>query len=174
AWLAGGVKGVKSFWANILPPALTAWGTGSGLATLPVNLDAAKKIGVPEDVRDVVVNIGASVHSDGSCLAAVMKISLLFGIFGIPFSGPETLASVVAVALLCGTVISGIPSGGMLGELLIITLFGFPIEAMPIITMLGTLVDPPATMVNVVGDNVSGMMVARVMNGPEWMKPDLS
>jgi len=58
----------------------------------------------------------------------------------------------------------------MLGELLIITVFGLPIEAMPIITMLGTLVDPPATMINVVGDNVSGMLVARVMNGPKWME----
>ena len=169
-WLAGGLKGVKVFWANILPSALTAWGTGSGLATLPVNLEAAKKIGLPEDVREMVVNMGASVHSDGSCLAAVMKMSLLFGIFGIPFSGAQTLVSVVAVALLCGTVISGIPSGGMLGELLIITVFGFPVEAMPIITMLGTLVDPPATMVNVVGDNVCGMLVARVMNGPKWME----
>jgi Na+/H+-dicarboxylate symporter len=170
AWIAGGIRGVKIFWANIFPAALTAWGTGSGLATLPVNLEAAKKIGIPEDIRDVVVNIGASIHSDGSCLAAVAKIALLFGIFGMPLSGFSTIASIIAVALLCGTVISGIPSGGMLGELLIITLFGFPIEAMPIITMLGTLVDPPATMVNVVGDNVCGMMVSRAVNGPNWIE----
>lgn len=169
-WLAAGTKGVKIFWPNVLPAAITAWGTGSGLATLPVNLEAAKKIGLPDDIREVVVNIGASVHSDGSSLAAVMKMSLLFGIFGMPFSGVQTLISVVLVALLCGTIISGIPSGGMLGELLIITVFGFPIEAMPIITMLGALVDPPATMVNVVGDNVSGMLVARVMNGPQWIE----
>lgn len=169
-WLAAGWKGVKIFWTNILPAALTAWGTGSGLATLPVNLEASKKIGIPDDVREVVVNLGASVHSDGSSLGAVMKMAFLFGIFGMPFSGVETLISVVAVALLCGTVISGIPSGGMLGELLIITAFGFPVEAMPIITMLGTLVDPPATMVNVVGDNVSGMLVARMVNGRARVK----
>ncbi len=170
-WLAAGGKGLKLFWQHIFPPALTAWGTGSGLATLPVNLEAARRIGVPEDVRQVVVNMGASIHSDGSCLAAVMKIAILFGIFNIPITGFETYISIVAVALLCGTVISGIPSGGMLGELLIVTLFGFPIEAMPIITMLGTLVDPPATMINVVGDNVCGMLVARMTNGPQWMKP---
>lgn len=170
AWLSAGLKGIKNFWPNILPPALTAWGTGSGLATLPVNLAAAKKIGIPEDIREVVVNIGASIHSDGSSLAAVMKMALLFGIFGIPLSGAQTILTVILVALLCGTIISGIPSGGILGELLIITVFGFPIEAMPIITMLGTLVDPPATMVNVVGDNVSGMLVSRLMNGPQWME----
>ncbi len=170
-WLSGGFKGIKVFWSNILPPALTAWGTGSGLATLPLNLQAAKRIGMPEDVREMVVNIGASVHSDGSCLAAVIKIALLFGIFNMPFEGIGTFAAVIGVALLCGTVISGIPSGGMLGEILIITIFGFPMEAMPIITMLGTLVDPPATMVNVIGDNVCGMLVSRVVNGRHWMKP---
>lgn len=173
-WLAAGINGIKIFWTNILPSALTAWGTGSGLATLPVNLEAAKKIGLPEDIREMVVNIGASVHSDGSSLAAVMKMAILFGIFGMPFSSPQTLVAIVAVALLCGTVISGIPSGGMLGEIIIISVFGFPIEAMPIITMLGTLVDPPATMVNVVGDNVSGMLVARVMNGPKWLQKNNS
>ena len=170
AWLAGGREALNAFWKYILPPAITAWGTGSGLATLPVNLEAAKKIGIPSDVREVVVNIGASVHSDGSCLAAVMKIALLFGIFGMPIEGLQTYVSIIAVALLCGTVISGIPSGGMLGELLIITMFGFPMEAMPIITMLGTLVDPPATMINVVGDNVCGMLVSRMTNGPKWIE----
>ncbi|MDD2717213.1 MAG: dicarboxylate/amino acid:cation symporter [Candidatus Wallbacteria bacterium] len=171
-WLSAGMKGLKAFWANILPSALTAWGTGSGLATLPINLEAAKKMGLPNDIREVVVNIGASVHSDGSSLAAVMKMALLFGLFGIPFSGVQTVFLVLAVALLCGTVISGIPSGGMLGEILIITIFGFPPESMPIITMLGQLVDPPATMINVVGDNVCGMLVARVVNGPDWMEKE--
>jgi Na+/H+-dicarboxylate symporter len=169
AWMSAGLKGVKIFWLNIVPVSLTAWATGSSLATLPVNLETAKKMGVPEDVREVVIAVGASMHSDGSCLAAVLKMAVLFGIFGIPLEGWNTLSAVVGVAFLCGTVISGIPSGGMIGELLIISMFGFPIEAMPIITMIGTLVDPPATMVNVVGDNVSSMMVARVLNGKDWM-----
>lgn len=168
-WLAAGGRGIKTFWANIWPPALTAWGTGSSLATLPVNLEASKRLKIPDDVKDVVVCLGASVHSDGSCLAAVVKIALLFGIFQMPINGFETIASIVAVALLCGTVISGIPSGGMIGELLIVSMFGFPIEALPVINIVGQIVDPPATMVNTVGDNVAGMLVARAMGGPQWM-----
>ena len=170
AWMAAGSQGLRIFWGKILTGSLTAWGTGSGLATLPVNLEAAKKMGVPEDIREVVIALGASVHSDGSCLAAVLKMAVLFGMFGVPLGGWQTLASVIGVAFLCGTVISGIPSGGILGEMLIISMFGFPIEAMPIITMIGTLVDPPATMVNVVGDNVSSMLVARVLNGKNWIE----
>jgi hypothetical protein len=58
----------------------------------------------------------------------------------------------------------------MIGELLIITLYGFPLEALPIISMVGTLVDPPATMINAIGDNVSSMLTARFIEGKNWMK----
>ena len=169
AYLASGAGGVRRFWRNILPTSLTALATGSSVAAIPLNLDAAQKNGVPEDIREVVIPIGATIHMDGSCLSAVLKIALLFGIFQMDFAGPGTLLATLAVALLSGTVMSGIPSGGFLGEILIVTLYGFPLEALPIISLIGVLVDPPATMVNAVGDNVSSMMVARLLGGPRWM-----
>jgi len=170
AYLAAGFNGIRMFWLNIIPAALTAVATGSSVATIPTNLEAAKKSGVPEDIREVIIPIGATIHMEGSCLAAILKIAFLFGIFQMDFSGAGTIITAVAVAILCGTVISGIPAGGMLGEMLIITLYGFPLEAMPLITIIGTLVDPPATMVNAVGDNVSSMMVARILGGKNWVK----
>jgi Na+/H+-dicarboxylate symporter len=50
-----------------------------------------------------------------------------------------------------------------LGELLIVTLYGFPVEALPLISMAGTLVDPPATMVNSTGDTVVSMLLGRFL-----------
>lgn len=167
---AGGLGGAKRFWANIPATALTALGTGSSVATIPSNLQAAERSGIPEDIREVVIPIGSTIHMEGSCLSAILKIALLFGLFQMDFSGFSTLATAVGIALLSGTVMSGIPGGGFLGELLIVTMYGFPVEALPIISMIGTLVDPPATMVNAVGDNVSSMMVARVLNGKYWMQ----
>jgi len=169
AYLAGRLDGVKKFWSNIIPASLTAWATGSSVATIPTNLEAADRIGIPKDISEVVIPIGATIHMDGSCLAAVLKIALLFGLFNMSFSGVGTILTALGVALLAGVVVSGIPAGGLLGELMIITLYGFPIEALPIISMVGTLVDPPATMVNAIGDNVSSMMVARVLGGKNWM-----
>jgi Na+/H+-dicarboxylate symporter len=170
AYCAARGKGVTAFWSNIIPTSLTAWATGSSVATIPTNLAAAKRIGVPEDIREVVIPIGATIHMDGSCLAAVLKIALLFGLFNMPFEGAETICKAVGISLLAGIVVSGIPGGGVVGELMIITLYGFPIEALPIITMIGTLVDPPATMVNAVGDNVASMMTARILEGKNWIK----
>ncbi len=155
-----GRTGLKNFWLNIPPAALTAFGTGSSLAALPANLQAAKKIGIPDEIREIVLPIGATIHMDGTCLAAILKIAVLFSFFGRDFSGIETYITAIGVSLLCGVVMSGIPGGGFLGEALIVSLYGFGPEALVIISMLGTLVDPPATMVNSAGDTVAAMMIS--------------
>ncbi|MHC5179267.1 MAG: dicarboxylate/amino acid:cation symporter [Planctomycetota bacterium] len=163
AFIASGKNGVKKFWMHIPLPALTAWGTGSSLAALPANMEAARRIGVTEDVREIVLPLGATIHMDGTCLAAIVKIAVLFSLFGREFAGFETFAGAIAVSLLCGVVMSGIPGGGFLGEVLIISLYGFGPQALPVIAVLGTLVDPPATMVNASGDTVASMLVDRFL-----------
>ncbi|WP_339282460.1 dicarboxylate/amino acid:cation symporter [Oceanobacillus sp. FSL K6-3682] len=175
AFIAGGRKGISRFWKNILGPAATSLGTGSSVATIPVNLQAAERIGVPKDIRETIMPLGATIHMDGSCLSAMLKIAFIFGVFNKDFTGIDTFLTAIGICLLSGIVMSGIPGGGFTGELMIITLYGFPIEALPIITAIGVVVDPPATMVNSTGDTVSSMVVARHIEGKEWMeKADVS
>jgi Na+/H+-dicarboxylate symporter len=169
-FIAAKRKGVSRFWRNIIPAALTAFATGSSMATIPFNLEAANKTGVPKDISEFVIPVGATMHMEGSCLAAIVKIAFLFGLFQMNFFGWETIATAIGIALLVGVVVSGIPGGGMIGEILIISVYGFPLESFPIITMIGTLVDAPATMVNAIGDNVSSILVARILGGKDWMK----
>ena len=170
AFIAGKGRGVRRFWSNIIPPALTALATGSSMATIPANLEAANKTGVPKDISEVIIPIGATIHMEGSCLAAILKIAFLFGVFHMEFTGAGTILTSLGIALLTGIVVSDIPGGGTIGELLIISLYGFPPEAFPIITMIGTLVDAPATMLNSIGDNVASMLVARMLGGRDWIK----
>ena len=169
AFIAAKGEGVRRFWRNIIPASLTALATGSSMATIPANLEAANKTGVPKDISEVIIPIGATIHMEGSCLAAILKIAFLFGLFQMNFTDLETIATAIGIALLVGVVVSGIPGGGTIGELLIISIYGFPLEAFPIITMIGTLVDAPATMLNAIGDNVSSMIVARMLGGKNWM-----
>ena len=169
AFLAGGKNGVRKFFANILSPAVTSLATQSSIATLPANLEAADKIGVPKDISGIVLPIGATMHMDGSVLAAILKISFLFGIFGMEFAGWSTYLVSIVIAILSGVVLSGVPGGGLVGEMLIVSLMGFPPEAFPLIATIGFLVDPPATCLNVCGDTVASMMVARIIDGKNWM-----
>jgi Na+/H+-dicarboxylate symporter len=168
-YLAGNIPGVKKFWSNIAPPALTALATGSSVATVPITLEAARKIGIPRDIREIIIPIGTTIHMDGSCIAAVLKIAFLFGLFGMNFSGWEVISTALVVSVLTGLVVVGMPGGGLIGEILILTLYGFPPEALLIITMIGTLVDPPATMINAISQTVTGMIVSRIMRGKHWL-----
>jgi len=170
AYISTSGQGVGNFWKNIITPAITALATGSSNATLPVNLEAAKNIGVPEDIRNMVLPLGATIHMEGSCLSGILKISFLFGFYGLNFSGLSTFTTAVAIATLSGVVLSGIPGGGLVGEMLIVSLYGFPPEAFPIIATIGFLVDPAATMVNATGDTASAMLVARLLEGRDWFK----
>jgi Na+/H+-dicarboxylate symporter len=169
AYLAGGREGLGRFWRHIWPASLTALGTGSSLAALPANLEAAGRIGIPDDVRKFVLPVGATIHMDGTCLAAILKIAVLFALFGREFSGADVLVGAVGAALLAGMVMSGIPSGGFLGEMILVSLYGFGPEALPVIALLGTLVDPPATMVNSSGDTAAAMLIARLLEGRGWL-----
>lgn len=169
AFIAGGKLGVIKFWKNILTPAATAFGTGSSFATLPVNLTAAKNIGVPKDIRETVLPLGATIHMDGSCLSAILKIAFVFGVFNMDFSGIGTFLTAIGISLLSGVVMSGIPGGGFIGEMLIVTLYGMPMQALPMISAIGVVVDPPATMVNATGDTVASMLVTRSLEGKDWV-----
>lgn len=170
AYISTDGEGIAPFWKNMITPAITALATGSSNATLPVNLEAARNIGVPEDIRNMVLPLGATIHMEGSCLSGILKISFLFGFYGLSFSGVNTFATAIAIAALSGVVLSGIPGGGLVGEMLIVSLYGFPPEAFPIIATIGFLVDPAATMVNATGDTASSMLVARFLEGKNWFR----
>ena len=152
-YIAAGKEGIRAL-KHVISPAITAVATQSSIATLPVNLEACKKIGVPKDIREIVLPIGATAHMDGTVLSTILKISFLFGIFQIPFEGIGTYLSALALSVVGGVVMSGVPGGGLIGEMLIVTMYGFPAEAFPIIATIGYLVDPFATMINASG-NVS-------------------
>ncbi|WP_207636639.1 dicarboxylate/amino acid:cation symporter [Enterocloster asparagiformis] len=86
AFIAAGSWGVKNFFKNILTPALTALGTRSSAASLPLQMDACDKLGVPRDVSSVVVPVGATCHMDGACIATIYEIVLCCTLFGHPLN----------------------------------------------------------------------------------------
>lgn len=170
AYLAGGKKGIRLFYKNQFPITITSLATQSSLASLPTNLEQTEKMKVPKDIREVTLPIGATMHMEGSAMAAILKIVFLFSIFHKPFYSPFTITTAILIAVLSAVVMSGIPGGGLIGEMLIVSLYGFPPEAFAIIATIGWLVDPPATCLNVTGDSVSAMLTTRLVEGKNWIK----
>jgi Na+/H+-dicarboxylate symporter len=174
AYYAGGIKGIKLFYKNIFPAVITSLATQSSIATLPTNLNGTKKMGVPEDISNLVLPLGATIHMDGTALTTLMKIAFLFGIFNMKFVGIGVWGTAIALSVMSGVVMSGIPGGGMMGSLIIVGFYGFNPDVIPIIVTIGMLTDAIATMINATGDAVAAMMVTRRVEGKDWINKDFS
>ena len=121
AFFAGGKYGVKTFWKNALAPTLTSLATCSSAASIPVNIESAKKIGVPDDIAETTIPMGSSFHKDGSIIGSMFKIMFLVCLFGTTINTPGAILHVLGVALLANLLITGVPiGGGTISEMLII------------------------------------------------------
>lgn len=170
AYMAAGKIGVKKYWANIIPASVTALSTCSSAASIPVNTECAKKIGVSEDIASPTITLGTSFHKDGSIIGSVFKIMFLVYLFDMPVSGIKVLG----VSLLATILVTAVPiGGGTISEMLILKLMGFPVAALPILTIIATIIDAPATLLNVTGDCASSMLVSRMVDGKDSLKKEL-
>lgn len=171
AYISAGKKGVKAFWKNIIPSALTSLGTCSSAASVPVNIECTKNIGVPEDIAETTVSLGTSFHKDGSSIGSAFKIMFLVCLFGTSISSFQDVAQIIGVALVATLLVTAVPiGGGTISEMLIITMMGYPVAALPILTIVATIIDAPATLLNVTGDSVSAMLVTRSVEGKNWLE----
>ena len=170
AFIAGKFKAVKAFWSNIIPSALTSIGTCSSAASVPVNIKCTKKMGVPNDIAETTISLGTSFHKDGSCIGSVFKTMFLVSLFGTSLSTFGDVSKVLGIALLATLLVTAVPiGGGTISEMLILTMMNYNVAALPILTIIATIIDAPATLLNVVGDSASAMMVTRVVEGKDWM-----
>ena len=170
AFIAGGKKGIKAFWSNVLPATATSISTCSSAASIPANLKCAKNIGVSDDIAETTIPLGTSFHKDGSVIGSVFKIMFLVYLFGTNVSSVESIFQIIVTALIANLLITAVPvGGGTISEMMILSMMGFPTAALPILTMIATIIDAPATMLNVVGDASSSMLVSRIVDGKDWM-----
>ena len=169
AFISAGKDGVKAFWKNILPATATSISTCSSAASIPANVKSAKAIGVSDDIAETIIPLGTSFHKDGSAIGSVFKIMFLVYLLGTEAS----ILQVIGVAIIANLLVTAVPvGGGTISEMMIITAMGFPVQALPILTIIATIIDPPATMLNVVGDSASAMLVSRAVDGKDWLKKD--
>lgn len=167
ALIAGGKKGLKNYWKVILAPTATALATCSSAACIPVNVKATKNAGVSEDIAETTIPMGTSFHKDGSVIGSVFKIMFLVYLLG---TNPS-IGTVIGVSLLATLLITAVPvGGGTISEMFILTLMGFPTSALPILTIIATVIDAPATVLNVVGDTASSMLVGRMVDGKNFLQ----
>ena len=158
-WKSG--KGVKAFWKESLLPTATAISTCSSLATMPVAIESAKRMGIPASIANVVIPIGTTIHKNGSSISSIIKIYVAFQLLGWNFFEPMNLIMALGITVFVSAVAGGIPNGGYIGEMLMISVYKIPPDVVPAVIIIGTLVDPLATVLNSVGNILASMIVSK-------------
>ena len=162
-YIAKGKNGIKSFYKHILSSFVCSLATQSSLASLPTNLETAKEMKIDDNVSKIALPLGSTIHMEGSAIGSILKIFFLFSVFNMPIQGPSTYIIALIISIASGVVMSGIPGGGLIGEMLIVSLYGFPPAAFTMIATIGWLIDAPATMLNVCGDIPSAMLIEKTI-----------
>lgn len=162
AALAGGRPAIASFWRNVFPSATTALGTSSSLATLPVNLRSAQKMGLKEEVADICLPLLVNVNKGGAAMTATLKVVFIYAVLGLDFT-PEVFFMTLLLATLYAVIVSGVPGGAFLGEIFIVTSLGLPMEVIPMLVVIGATTDAMATVINVTHDLSATQLIEKIL-----------
>ncbi len=141
--------------------AIFAFSTASSNATIPVTLETAtKKMGVNNSIASFTVPLGATINMDGT--AIMQGVATVF--IAQVFSQDLTLADYVTVVLtatLASIGTAGVPGVGLIMLAMVLEQVGLPVEGIALIIGVDRLLDMTRTAVNVTGDSMVGIIVAK-------------
>jgi Na+/H+-dicarboxylate symporter len=143
------------------PAILTAFSTSSSSATLPTTLKVAEeRLGVPRRVGRFVCTLGATANMNGTALFEGVTVLFLAQFFGVELAlGQQLLILVLCMLGAIGA--AGVPGGSLPVIAMILAMFGIPPEGIGIILGVDRFLDMCRTTVNVTGDLVGAVVVAR-------------
>ncbi len=147
---------------TMLPAYLTALGTQSSAATIPVTLEQAKRNGVRDDIADFVIPLCATIHLSGSILKIVACTLAIAWTTGMPID-IELYTSYILMLGITMVAAPGVPGGAIMAALALLTsLLGFSETQLGLMIALYIAMDSFGTAGNVTGDGAIAMVVNRI------------
>ena len=162
-FIAGGFKLVKVYYKNILKLIVTAVSTQSSVITMPTNIEVMREMKLDDDVIDICVPVATLVNMQGNVIENTLKIFLVSSLFSISLGGVGNYILFILVAAFAGMITAGIPGGGVVSNTLVVSLLGFPAEALPILITIEWLLDAPATAFNILSDTSTLPLVNKLV-----------
>jgi proton glutamate symport protein len=149
------------FFRGMSPAMLTAFSTSSSAATLPVTMDCVQgRLGVSKRVTSFTCSVGATINMDGTALYLAMATVFIAQLYGIELTFPQQ-ASIVLAAVLAAIGSPGLPSASIVFLVVILENLNIPPAGIAVVLGVDALLDRLRTVVNVAGDAVTAVIVAR-------------
>ncbi|MFC7050591.1 dicarboxylate/amino acid:cation symporter [Emcibacter nanhaiensis] len=145
---------------------LTAFGTSSSSATLPITMECAKEHGLSERSVRFVLPLGSTVNMNGTALYEAIAAMFIAQIYGIELGIVEQ-GLIVITATLAAIGAAGIPQAGTVTMLIVLSAVGLPAEGIGILLSVDWFLDRFRTVVNVWGDACGAAVMNRTMMADE-------
>lgn len=158
----------KKFFQNIKPAMSLAFTTASSSGTLPVTKHSMEEnCGVDSEISSFVLPIGATINMDGTAIMQGAAVVFIAQAVGVDLTAADYL-TVIITATLASIGTAGVPGSGVVMLSMVITQVGLPIEAVGIIMGVDRLVDMFRTTVNITGDAVCTLVIAKSENAIDY------
>ncbi len=154
------------FAARMAPALTTAFSTASSSATLPLTIECVEKdAGVEPRVASFVLPLGATINMDGTALYESVAAVFIAQLYGIDLSfGQQVIVFLTSTLAAIGA--AGIPSAGLVTLAIVLGAVGLPLDGIGVILAVDRLLDMCRTTVNVWGDAIGSVIVARLGGTP--------
>ena len=158
-----GKKNPFTMLKNQVPGYLTAIGTQSSAATIPVNVECAEKNGVSKQIREFVVPLCATIHLSGSMISITCFTTAVLMMNNMPH-GFNVLFPYIAMLGVAMVAAPGAPGGAIMSALPFLPMVGIPSEGGLASLMIALYLtqDSFGTACNVSGDNAIAVIVDRI------------
>jgi len=159
-WIVGRENPI-TFYRKFYPVSLTGYTLGSSNATLPTSMEiCGGKLGISPKIYSFSLPLGATVNMDGTCITLMVSALFMSKIFGIPVTF-TTLATLFLSIFVLSVGAPGVPGSALICISLLLPQIGVPAEAISIVMGLYTLVGMMTACINVTGDGVITLIVAK-------------
>lgn len=143
---------------------VTAFGTASSSATLPITLQCMDNMGVDSRISRFVVPIGATINMDGTALYEAVAAIFIAQVRRVPMSISKIIGvSITATAASIGA--AGIPQAGLVTMVMVLNTVGLPDKDVTLILAVDWLLDRFRTTVNVMCDALAAIIIEKMSKG---------
>jgi proton glutamate symport protein len=151
---------LRRFLHAVAEPASIAFATASSEAALPRAMEAMEQLGVPRQIVAFVIPTGYSFNLDGSTLYLSLGAMFVMQAAGIHLPVGQQLVLLLTL-MLTSKGVAGVPRGALVILLATVSSFGLPVEPVFIILGIDQLMDMLRTALNVVGNCLATVVIAR-------------
>jgi Na+/H+-dicarboxylate symporter len=152
---------IKTFLKKMRNVQLFAFGTSSSNATIPVTLKTVtQRLGVDNSVASFTIPFGATINMDGTAIMQGVATVFIANVYGVDLSIADYL-TVIVMSVLASIGTAGVPGVGLIMLSMVFAQVGLPVEGIGLILGVDRLLDMLRTAVNVSGDSVVSIVVAK-------------